>query len=434
MRTKDCHFDDSNVQDLWQLVKDPEEFWGDLGRQSRHLLKRLLEHSMVSWREEHVAAGWHERAPQTRRDLCNGFYTRKSWPTVLGALEHVRVPRCRQGGLSAQMKAKVGDGIDQVSEQVVDMFVAGVSTRRVGELLERIIGLSVSAGSVSRLAKELSSQVRAFHSRALEDCYAYLFVDGLYLRARGQKESPTRRGRKYRVRKRIVLVAYGVSLRGEKELIAFKVVDSESAQACTQFLWNLYHRGLGGAKLRLIISDRSGGLTAAAEEVYPGVAKQGCWFHKMGNVLRQVRKCDQPACVDGLRKVYCASNRSSAVGAFGRWRRLWEGKYPKAVACVDKDLDRLLAFYAMPQAHWKMLRTTNAIERCLREVRRRTYSIGTFLDDESISRIIYALFAYMNSKRARRICKEFREHPLLAASRRAPRIRLSSHSTITHKT
>ena len=407
MRTNDGHFDERNVHELWALVKDPEEFWGDLGVQSRHLVKTLVEDSMLAWREGYVDAGWHENAPGQRRDHCNGFYVRKQWPTEVGGLEHVRVPRCRNKGLTQWMKAKVGDGLNQVADQVIEMFLAGVSTRRVGEILQRITGLSLSAGSVSDLTGKLDAQVHAFHARPLEDRYVYLFLDGVYLKARRTKVSPTR-GANRKPRKRIVLVAYGVTVQGGKELIAFVVVDGESQKACEDFLWNLYHRGLRGAALRLIVSDRSGGLTAAAEQVYPAVAKQGCWFHKMANVSNKVRKAERGACLRGLRAVYDASCRKKAEGAYRTWAGRWRRVYPDAVRCVEKDLDRLLAFYGVPQAHWKMVRTTNGIERCFREVRRRTNSVGTFLNDGSISRLVYALFEYMNRKRAGKVCKEFK--------------------------
>jgi transposase-like protein len=412
MRTKDCHFDERNVHELWELVKDPESFWGDLGLQSRHLLKALLEDSMLAWREGYVQVPWHETGPG-RRDHCNGFYLRKCWPTEVGALNNVRVPRCRTKGLTQYMKTKVGDGLEQVSDQVIEMFLAGVSTRRVGELLERITGLSVSPGSVSRLAKKLDEQVRVFHSRSLQDRYKYLFLDGLHLKARGQKVSPIRAKRN--TRKRIVLAAYGLTVEGIKELIDFALVDGESARDCENFLWNLYHRGLKGAKLELIISDRSGGLTAAGEQVYPFVPKQGCWFHKMANVSRKVAQRDRAAVLGGLRKVYAASDRKAAVAGYRAWAKRWARAYPEAVRCVEKDLQRLLSFYAMPRAHWKILRTTNAIERCFRELRRRTDSIGTFLDDTSISRLIFALMDYLNRKRAGKVCKEFKTKPKLAA-------------------
>lgn len=409
----DCHFDQGNLHQLWALVKDPEAFWGDLGPQSRLLLKELLEDSMKAWRQGYIEVGWHENAPDRRQDYCNGFYRRKQWPTPVGPLENVRVPRCRTKGLTQLMTSKVGDGLNQVSDQVIEMFLAGVSTRRVGEILERITGLSVSAGSVSNLTRKLDERVKAFHARPLQDSYRYLFLDGLYLKARGEKISPT--GRRSRSKRRIVLVAYGVTTKGIKELISFKLADSESAKTCEDFLWNLYHRGLKGTRLSLICADRGGGLNAAADQVYPFVAKQGCWFHKMANVAKNVKVKDRSVCLSGLRGVYDATDRTAAMKAFKKWKARWIEGYPKAVACVDKDIDRLLAFYATPRPHWKMVRTTNAIERCFREVRRRTDSIGTFLDDASISRVIFALFDYLNRKRAGKVCREFKQSAKRAA-------------------
>lgn len=414
MRLLECELEQvgNRMPPLWSLVKDPDEFWADLRPNTLRMLKQTLQDSMLAWRAGYVQADWGQADPG-RRDQCNGFYTRKVWPTVMGPLEQVRVPRCRHKGLTERMKAKVGDGLNQVADEVTAMLIGGVSTRKVGELMEKIIGLPVSAAAASQLAKKLDGEAARFHSRPLKDEYVYLRLDGIHLKARGEKVSPTRR-RKFKPRKRIVLVAYGVTERGINELIGFKIADGESAEACGTFLWNLYRRGLEGAKLKLIVSDRGGGFRAAAEEVYPSVPKQACWFHKIKNVLAHVRKSDQAECVRGLRAIYDAANAKAARSAWRDWHRRWRDKYPKAVVCVEKDLEQLLAVYALPKAHRQMMRTTNAIERCFREVRRRTDAIGTFLDDASINRLVYGLFAYLNAKRAGVICKAFKESKLAA--------------------
>lgn len=415
MRLLECELEQAGnrMPNLWSLVKDPDNFWADLRPNTLRMLKETLQDSMLAWRAGYVKTEWGQADPDGRRDQCNGFYTRKVWPTVMGPLEQVRVPRCRHKGLTELMKAKVGDGLNQVADEVTAMLIGGVSTRRVGELMEQIIGLPVSAGAASQLAKKLDGEAAKFHCRPLNDEYVYLRLDGIYLKARGEKVSPTRR-RTFKPRKRIVLVAYGVTERGVNELIAFKIADSESAEACGSFLWNLYHRGLRGEKLRLIVSDRGGGFRAAAEEVWPMVAKQACWFHKIKNVLAHFRKHDQAECVRGLRAIYDAENAKAARSAWRDWRRRWREKYVKAVVCVEKDLEPLLAVYALPKAHRKMMRTTNAIERCFREVRRRTDAIGTFLDDASINRLVYGLFAYLNAKRAGVICEAFKKCKLAA--------------------
>lgn len=418
MRLLECELErtGSRMANLWSLVKGQDDgvgFWADLARHNRQLLKTVAETCMLHWREQYVRVGWHQVDPDRRADQCNGFYSRKSWPTPIGPLENVRVPRCRRKGLGELMTGRIGDGLAQVAGQVTELMVAGVSTRRVNELMQTIIGLPVSAGSASRLAKKLDAEAALFHSRPISDEFVYLILDGVHLKARGEKPSPTRR-RKFVPRKRIVLVAYGITIRGHRQLIDFALADSESAEACSRFLWNLYHRGLAGGKLKLIVSDRGGGLTAAAEEVWPFVAKQACWFHKIKNILGHIRKADQGQCMSGLRKIYDAANGKAARAAARQWAARWTASYPKAVVCLTKDLQRLLAIYSIRPEHRRMMRTTNAIERFFREVRRRTDSVGTFLDDASIHRLVYGQFAHWNARWAGQVCKEFKNTKLAA--------------------
>ena len=127
----------------------------------------------------------------------------------------------------------------------------------------------------------------------------------------------------------------------------------------------------------------------------------------MSNVLTKLRKANLAPCLKGLRKVYQAKGRSGAEQAYQAWARQWADMEPSAVRCVEKDLDSLLAFFQTPKRHWKMLRTTNAIERCFREVRRRTRSVGCFVNDKSLDRMVYGLFRFMNEKRASKVCAEF---------------------------
>jgi transposase-like protein len=390
----------------WSLVKSPEEFWGDLGTHGRRLLKELLEGTMELWRDEWVEVGWHKPAAR-RKTHRNGYYQRTRWPTALGTLRDVRVPRCRQRGLTEQMFSRLEDQREALGESVVDMLLAGVSTRRVGELLERIIDLPVSAGQVSRLAKRLDSEVRAFHTRPLDDSFVYLLLDAIHLKARGTPRLFQTGLR--RTRKRAVLVAYGVRADGIKQIIDFRLANGETRVAWEKFLTHLYRRGLRGTQLRLITTDGGGGVIAGVEEAYPHVARQRCWFHKMQNVSAKLRKKERVKVLTGLREVYGAATRRAAVRAYTAWAKRWHGRYPNAVECLDRDLEELLAVFSLPAAHRRMVRTTNGIERCFREVRRRTRSIGTFVNDASIERIIYGLVAYHNAKYATRICREFKK-------------------------
>lgn len=403
----------SRMPNLWSLVKSPEDFWGDLSTQGRRLLKELLQGTMELWRDEWVEVEWHKPPPRSLvgqaskpRRYRNGFYRRKRWPTALGTLTDVRVPRCRDKGLTQRMFERLEDHREALGDSVVDMLLAGVSTRRVGELLERIIDLPVSAGQVSRLAKKLDAEVRVFHTRALEDRYVYVLLDAIYLKARSTPrliESGLRR-----TRKRVLLVAFGITKDGIKEIIDFKVAEAESESHWRSFLWSLYRRGLRGDCLRLITTDGGKGLIAAVEEVYGFVPRQRCWFHKMQNVAQKVKKREQQTVLMGLRDVYAAANRRAAEKAYIAWARRWKDRYEEAVRCVEEDLPQLLTAFDLPAPHRKMVRTTNPIERRFREVRRRTRSIGTFVNDASIERIVYGLVAYFNRKYAARVCREFK--------------------------
>lgn len=404
MRIMDCHVPEGKEDMLWSLVKDPGEFWHDLSSQSERVLRVLLEGGMAAYREKWTGAGWHE-VESGRRGYCNGFYRRKRWVTSKGDLGPVRVPRCRERGLTEALLRAFQEGTRPMEAAAQEMFLAGVSTRRVGELLEPILGIRMSATQVSRITPKLNREVRGWHERRLEDRYVYLFVDAIFLKARS---APSIYRAKGRGRIRAVLVAYGVTCEGIKELIEFRVVGKETKAGWVAFLEDLVRRGLTGAHLQLVVSDGGPGVVGALDEVYPFARRQRCWFHKMGNVVSKVRVGDRLACAQQLRTVCQASGPKQAEKRYRTWAEHWRKRYPDAVRCVDADLEALLAFFHMPSAHWKMVRTTNAIERCFREVRRRTHSIGCFMDDSSLERLVFALFSYLNKKRALGPCREFR--------------------------
>ena len=197
--------------------------------------------------------------------------------------------------------------------------------------------------------------------------------------------------------RRRVLVALGLRPDGKKEIIDFRLAAGESAAEWEKFLNDLYRRGLTGEGLAMICVDGGAGLLAALPSVFPAIAVQRCWAHKIRNVLNKVRKADQPKVKRALHKVMHAANIAEARQAARRFAQRFEDEYPAAVACLRNDLDELLTcFRYKSEADRRAVRTTNAIERRFREVRRRTRPMGTFQDKTSIDRILFAVFTHEN--------------------------------------
>jgi putative transposase len=275
----------------------------------------------------------------------------------------------------------------ELDRVILSAFVLGLSTRKVGETLLAILGRPVSPGTVSQVAKTLDAAVAAFHRRPLQNRYKVLMLDGVVL-ARKTGAGALRRP---------VLVALGLRPDGKKEVIDFRLATSESAAEWEKFLTDLHRRGLTGEGLDMICVDGGSGLLAALPTVLHGIPVQRCWAHKIRNVLDKVRKADQPRVKRALHKIMNAPNRSAARSAARRFADRFQERYPAAVDCLRNDLDELLpCFRYKSEDQRRKVRTTNAIERRFREVRRRTRPMGTFQDKTSMDRILFAVFTHEN--------------------------------------
>ena len=199
------------------------------------------------------------------------------------------------------------------------------------------------------------------------------------------------------MQKKLVLVAYGIRADGTRQLIDFKLAKSESQAEWESFLEDLHRRGLEGTGLRLIATDGGTGLGAAIGIVYPRVPHQRCWAHKLRNVASLLPRKIQATCLRGAKRIYQADTATDAGQRFRTWKAEWHEQAPKAVACLERDLEELLTFFACPAEDWRKTRTTNAIERCFREVRRRTRPMSCFGNTASCERIIYAVLHHLNA-------------------------------------
>jgi putative transposase len=355
--------------------------WGEgyrpLGREAlTEIIEGRMEEAVDDWLDD---LGFEE--PPDRR---NGCY-RRHLLTELGNIE-LAVPRTRRFSPKGVLKAYARRSAE-IDRAILAGFVFGLSTRKVGEVLLALLGRPVSASTVSAVAKTLDAAVTAFHRRPLKNAYKVLMLDGVVL-ARKTGAGAIRRP---------VLVALGLRPDGKKEIIDFRLAGSESAAEWELFLTDLYQRGLTGDGLDMICIDGGSGLKAALPVVFPGLPVQRCWAHKIRNVLDKVKKADRPAMKRALHAVMNAPNEPAARHAARRLADKFEERYPAAVACLRNDLDELLAcFRYKTLAERKSVRTTNAIERRFREVRRRTRPMGTFQDITSMDRILFAVFVHEN--------------------------------------
>ena len=389
---------ESNVTQRWRRVKEfvnsanDANFWLDIKRHTRSLLKDTVELAMLDEMTRYMNRQSYQRT-KSRIDYRNGYYFR-SLDTELGPMTSIKVPRSRTGLFKTSTFQRYQRRQAAVNEAICNVFLAGVSTRDVSGTLKPILETTFSASCVSSVTKSLDSKVKEFHKRQLLDEYQFLFLDGITLKVKGSLGAI----------KKLVLVAYGITVFGKKELISFRIAASESQNCWEAFLNDLYKRGLKGDNLKLIITDGCKGLHAALDVVYAYTKRQHCWVHKLRNVAKYLKKSDEKQVLSEAKEIYKAKTKRQAVKLFKRWKNHWHEKYPQAVNCIEKDLDTLLNFLEIPikKQYRKLIprriRTTNVIERSFREVRRRTRPMSCFTNQDSVNRIIYAILTRLNNK------------------------------------
>jgi putative transposase len=355
--------------------------WGeDYRGAARDALAALLESRMAETVDRHL----ERMAEHGEADRRNGCYSR--WLlTELGMIE-LHVPRTRTFSALKVVRAYARRAKD-VDRMILACFVLGLSTRKVASALLPILGRPLSPATVSAVARQLDAAVAAFHRRPLKDIYRVLVLDGVVLKRKTGAGALARP----------VLVALGLRPDGKKEVIDFRLASAESAAQWELFLGDLIRRGLTGQRLEMLCVDGGSGLLAALPTAFSEVPVQRCWAHKIRNVLNKVRKPDQPAIKADLHRIMNAPTLPVAWSAARRFADRWQARYPRAVACLGADLADLLTCFRYPTVEQrKAVRTTNAIERRFREVRRRTRPMGTFQDRTSMERILFAVFLHEN--------------------------------------
>jgi len=382
----------ARVNEFFQCTQE-KDFWVDINQYLRRMVKGVIEVSLDEEMIQYMQTQPYQRAGNNRLDYRNGYY-RRNLDTTFGPVEQIAVPRSRRGLFRPSVFQRYQRRQEAVNTAVCNVFLRGISTRDVAEALKPLLNTTLSASTVSTITKRLNPLVKEFHQRKLLDEYQFLFLDGITISVKGSLKA----------KKILILVAYGITMFGKKELIAFRIANAESTPACEGFLNDLFRRGFTGENLKMIITDGSKGLIAAIELVYPRAKHQRCWVHKLRNATKHLKKADIKTFKADARKIYNASSHREAVASFKTLRKNWKSINPEAVNCLERDLDELLAFLTIPIKEQyrafirRQIRTTNIIERSFREVRRRTKPMGCFTNYDSVSRIIFAIFNRLNSK------------------------------------
>jgi transposase-like protein len=340
------------------------------------LFRILINSAMLLERQKFLGAAPHERT-ENRTGYANG-YKDKTLDLRIGRTT-VQVPQVRDGNFYPQCLEKGTRSERALKLALAEMYVQGVSTRKVAAITEQLCGFEVSSTQVSRAAQEMDATLQAWRERPLGE-YAYLYLDARYEKVR----------RNQLVQRAAVLIAVGIGLDGKRTVLGVSVALSEHEVHWRGFLQSLVARGLRG--VRLVISDAHEGLQAAIRAVLGGVPWQRCQFHLQQNASKYVPRLELKAAVAAdIRAVFNAPDRDEADALLRRMVQKYEQTAPKLAAWMEENLPEGLTVFAFPAAHRRLLRTTNGLERVNRELRRRSRVASIFPNEASCLRLMSAV-------------------------------------------
>ena len=352
------------------LLDDPEFL--------RLIVERALQQLLEAEITEHIGAAPYERT-ESRKGHRNGYKPRRL-KTRVGTLE-LLVPQDREGAFSTRLFARYQRNEKALVLALMEMYVEGVSTRKVREVTEELCGTSFSKSLISELAGNLDSELEAWRSRPLEaEAYPYLCVDARY--------------EKVRVGSRIVsegvLVVSAVRDDGYREILGVEVADTESEATYQELFRSLKARGLRGVEL--VTSDDQKGLKSAIERHFQGASHQRCQVHYARNLLGMVGFGERKELAESLRGVFAATSKGLALRSAqeelaDRWRR----SHPKVAEHIEEHIEECLSCLAFPEAHRRRIRTTNGLERFNQEIKRRTRVVRIFPNRGACLRLVTAL-------------------------------------------
>ena len=373
----------------WQDGFGGEDFLRELVQRT---VQQVLEAEMTSF----LGAESYQRN-DVRRGWRNGFKPR-TLKTRVGELE-LMVPKDRDGQFQTELFERYQRSEKAFVAALLQMYIEGVSTRKVTAITEALCGLEVSKSQVSALTQKLDAEVAEWRMRPLSDEYPYLIFDARYEKVR-RGGSVVSQG---------VLVAIGISAAGYREVLGCWVAESESEASWGAVFSELKQRGLRG--VRYVVSDDHAGMVRAIERHFQGAVWQRCQVHFVRNALSLCGRQQRPLVLRLMKLVTETATREAAKAALAAAIAELEKKAPKVARLLEEHDEEILGVYALPEAHRKRMRTTNMLERQNQELKRRTRVIRVFPHEQSCLRLIAALLMETNQEWMGRIYLRMEEEP-----------------------
>ena len=359
----------TTVAELKDLLSKDKDFL-------RPLIEEIVQQVLEGEMEDAVGAQKGERTAN-RLGYRSGYYSR-TLITRVGKLE-LRIPQDRQGRFRTEVFERYQRSEKALVAALAEMYVQGVSTRKVKAITEELCGHEFSASTISRINEHLDEELAKFAGRRLEEEYPYLILDARYEKVREDGV----------IRSRAVLIAIGINCEGRRCVLAVEMAQRESQTSWKDFLLGLRKRGLTGVEF--VVSDDHMGLKRAIVEILTGAVWQRCYVHFLRNALDHLPRKADDDCMMELRWIYDRRNVEEARRDLAVWLAKWGNKYRKLCDWVEDGIEETLTFYRLPLQHHKHMKSTNMLERLNEEIKRRTRVIRIFPNEASCLRLVRAL-------------------------------------------
>jgi putative transposase len=357
-------------------AEDLKRMLAEEGDLLKTIIEQTVQQVLEAEMDEALQAGKSERS-EHRLGYRSGYYGR-TLVTRVGKIE-LRVPQDRQGRFRTEVFERYQRSEKALVAAMLEMYVQGVSTRKVKSITEELCGHEFSSSSVSRIVKTLDEELKKFAERRLEEPYPYLILDARYEKVREDGA----------VRSQAVLVAIGINWEGRRNVLAVELAHRESLSSWRELLVSLRQRSLHGVEF--VVSDDHAGLRRAIQEVLPEAVWQRCYVHFLRNALDYLPRKADDDCLQELRWIYDRRDAQEARRDLAAWLLKWGKRYAKLCAWVEENIEETFSFYRLPRQHHKNLKSTNMLERLMEELKRRTLVVRIFPNAAACLRLVRAL-------------------------------------------